>query len=556
MSCLYNSTRKGKMTEKRLFSAILHYKDNLPYPREDFEETVKSVFNQKDVSVECIIVDHRGKGAKKDYLPEALAKKVKAVPGDFKNRAEAINAGLSVSKGQIILIMDNISTPIIFAKCAFEIYGMVLERDAKVGLIYADYLRINPDGSAKDVQLLEYHEGRLRDMFDMGSVYCCKASAVKAVRGMSAKYNAADLYDLRFKISEKYKVKHVSNRYKGSLYTIKKQAAGHDVFAYLLASKDVQLEMEDAVTQHLKRIGAYLAPGQNFHKVRYTPEEEKKFKDCIASVVIPVNNRPEFISDAIKSVQAQAVRNVEVIVVVNGGETDPTIDAVKEYMEGGPKYNPQKPKVSLIVSDVNNIGYCLNKGIRTARGKYYVQLDSDDQLTRDAVEKLLEVFNSDPTIGMVIGSYEVWQKEADGTLKRRDDIPVVTHDEWTFENGRNNLLRINGAGAPRSAHIKIIAQEGWFGVNDSPYSRNYGEDYDLVHRISERWNIGRVWVPIYKVVRHSGSTDHSIDQETIDRNDNAKDNMRIEAVERRKAINAVLKAKEKPKAQKTKKKKK
>ena len=51
------------------------------------------------------------------------------------------------------------------------------------------------------------------------------------------------------------------------------------------------------------------------------------------------------------------------------------------------------------------------------------------------------------------------------------------------------------------------------------------------------YKIGRVWDPIYKVVRHSGGTDHSIDLHTIDRNDNAKDWVRMEAIERRQKFN-------------------
>jgi glycosyltransferase involved in cell wall biosynthesis len=258
----------------------------------------------------------------------------------------------------------------------------------------------------------------------------------------------------------------------------------------------------------------------------------------VASVVIPVNNRPDFIGWAIESVQRQTVSQVEVIVVVNGGPDDPTGAAVRRYQEGGDRYNASAPPVRLIVLDVNNLGVCLNTGIAAARGKYYVQLDSDDRLNPDAVEKLLAVFDSDPTIGMVVGSYEVSTlQEGTGEVVRNEEIPVVTHDEWTADNGRNNLLRINGAGAPRSAHIKAIREVGWFGVNDDPACRNYGEDYDLVLRMSERYTIGRVWDPIYQVVRHSGGTDHSIDQATIDRNDNAKDHMRFEALRRRKILN-------------------
>jgi len=194
--------------------------------------------------------------------------------------------------------------------------------------------------------------------------------------------------------------------------------------------------------------------------------------------------------------------------------------------------------VRLIVVDVNNLGLCLNSGIAAARGKFYVQLDSDDRLKPDAVERLLAVFDSDATIGMVVGSYEVWTlDERSGALRRNEEVPVVTHDEWTADNGRNNLLRINGAGAPRAAHVKVIRDAGWFGVNDTPACRNYGEDYDLVLRISERYTIGRVWAPIYEVIRHAGGTDHAIDQGTIDRNDSAKDAMRLEALRRRQALN-------------------
>ena len=59
----------------------------------------------------------------------------------------------------------------------------------------------------------------------------------------------------------------------------------------------------------------------------------------------------------------------------------------------------------------------------------------------------------------------------------------------------------------------------------------------MVLRISEKYRIARIWSPIYEVVRHAGSTDHSIDQLAIDRNDNAKDMMRYKAILRRKEAN-------------------
>ena len=336
------------------------------------------------------------------------------------------------------------------------------------------------------------------------------------------------------KLAERTKLVHISNRYAGSLYQVEAEDKDHNVFDYLLARKESQIEAETILTEHLKRSKCYLAPGR-FYKARPDPSEELILD---ATVIIPVNNRPDFISTAIESVLDQTVQNIEIIVVVNGGPDDPTNNTVKRYMPGGNKYNPKNPEVHLLTIDINNIGFCLNLGVKIAKGKYYVQLDSDDRLKSKAIEKIIEIFNSDPNIGIVIGSYEVWEKDdKNSKLSRLESIPVVTHDEWTEENGRNNLLHINGAGAPRAIPISVIKEMGYFGVNDEPYARNYGEDYDMVLKISEKHRVGRVWDPIYEVVRHKGGTDHSIDTETITRNDEAKDYMRLQAFKRRRALN-------------------
>jgi hypothetical protein len=59
----------------------------------------------------------------------------------------------------------------------------------------------------------------------------------------------------------------------------------------------------------------------------------------------------------------------------------------------------------------------------------------------------------------------------------------------------------------------------------------------MVLRISEQYRIGRIYEPIYEVIRHAGGTDHSIDQATTDRNDEAKDWMRKQALLRRQRLN-------------------
>jgi glycosyltransferase involved in cell wall biosynthesis len=510
--------------------------DSLPYGGNAFSSMALAAIGQDHAQVELLIVDD-GPQPPADRLPPELrsAYNVHHITGAFKNRAARYAAALAAASGRYLLLLDNAQVPVMLRRSAVRTLIMSAVRHPGFSLIYADYERVDPAGQRSDVHLLDWHEGRLRDALDLGRALLIDVEKLRAVGGFNTEYDAADLYDLRLRLTELGPAVHVANRYAGSLYSVVEQAGVHNVFDYLMADRNAQAEAETVLAEHLRRTNAYLRPGAH---VRPVGELNGQVRNLVASVVIPVNNRPQFIGRAIESVQAQTVREVETIVVVNGGEDDPTIPEVRRYLAGGDKHDPQAPAVRLIIVDVNNLGLCLNTGIAAAHGHYYVQLDSDDRLKPDAVEKLLAVFKSDPTVGMVIGSYEVWNlDEHTGKVSRDTNVPVVAHEEWTADNGRNNLLRIGGAGAPRCAHIGVVADVGWFGVNDTAACRNYGEDYDLVLRISERYTIGRVWEPIYEVIRHSGGTDHSIDGHTIDRNDNAKDQMRLEALRRRRALN-------------------
>ncbi|HPC35348.1 MAG TPA: glycosyltransferase family A protein [Candidatus Marinimicrobia bacterium] len=508
-------------------SVILHY---IPEMASQFARTLTSVFNQFCLPLEILVLCQA-----EEPVPEfeccSIPMEIILEAG---NLSRTLNRAVKSAKGKYLLYIDNSVAEVILKHSLLDVAGLMAEKYPELGMLYGDYDLVN-NGKTQEIRLLKHHSGRLRDNQDYGKVFLFNKAALEAVGGFdpSLKYNT--LYDIRLKLSEKYKLVHIANKIDGSLYQVASGSVKHNVFDYLLASKEAQLEAEVVLTNHLKRIGAYLAPDQGHHP---RPDLNEKY-DYIASVIIPVYHRPEFIGTALDSVFDQSVKDLEIIVVVNGGPLDPTVTEVRRYMAGGNRYNSQRPPVRLVVADINNIGFSLNLGVKVARGRYYVQLDSDDRLKPSAIEKIVAVFNSDEKIGMVIGSYEVWEKKPSGEFVRMEEIPIVKHEEWTDANGRNNLLRINGAGAPRAIPIKIIQEMGYFGMNDEPYACNYGEDYDLVLKISEKYRIGRVWEPIYEVVRHSGGTDHNIDQLTIAQNDEAKDYMRLKAVQRRKKLNGI-----------------
>ena len=442
-----------------------------------------------------------------------------------------INQIIEKSDSKYILLINDKNNPVKLRKSCLDLMEIAIIKNLNAGMVYADYEIVTND-KIEDIHLLKHHIGRVRDNQDYGKVFLFRKSFIEQVGGFNEGLKHHFLYDIQLKLSEISELVHIANKSDGSLYQVTSSKEKTNVFDYLLSDANIQKEAELVLTNHLKRIGAYLNPKQKFEKRPNNAASSLK-----ASIIIPVNNRPYFIVEAIESAQKQTIQDIEIIVVVNGGENDLTNKSVKRFMVGSDKYSDEKPEVRLITTDINNIGYCLNLGVQHAQGEFYVQLDSDDRLKTDAVEKIIKAFESNPTIGMVIGSYEVWEKLDSGKIIRDEIIPVVTHSEWTDYNGRNNLLRINGAGAPRAIPIQLIKDTGYFEMNENSFARNYGEDYDMVLHISEKYKIGRIYDPIYEVIRHSGGTDHSIDQDTVRRNDEAKDWMRKEAVQRRQVIN-------------------
>ena len=125
---------------------------------------------------------------------------------------------------------------------------------------------------------------------------------------------------------------------------------------------------------------------------------------------------------------------------------------------------------------------------------------------------------------MAISYYELMDMDGN-TLQ---DFGVIKHLEYN----RNNILRVDGAGAVRvwlTSALKSL--EGF----DEKELGGYGEDYDLVLKVSERYEVGRVHQVLYRYRRHPGNTDALIDGH---RKIRAKSLARQHALQRRRLLNA------------------
>ena len=385
-------------------------------------------------------------------------------------------------------------------------------KTSDAGLVYSDYYELLNNNVAEH-PTINYQTGSIRDYFDFGPIMLFRRESAGKFYNRNINYNFAGLYSLRLSLSED----HLVLRIPECLYTASRldlRKSGEKLFDYVNPqNREVQIELEDAATFHLKQIGAYLPPVEKQINLG-----AKKFK-YEASVIIPVKNREKTIEDAIKSALKQETDFSFNVIVVDNHSTDSTSKLLNEFAK-------KDNRVVNIIPERTDLGIggCWNEAILSSQcGKFAVQLDSDDlYLNEYTLQKIIDKFYVD-RCAMIIGSYKL-------TDFNMNAIPpgIIDHKEWTDENGHNNALRINGLGAPRAFYTPLIREIKFPNVS-------YGEDYAVSLAILREYKIGRIYEPLYICRRWEGNTDADLSIEQQNANDYYKDTLRTtEIIERQK----------------------
>lgn len=381
------------------------------------------------------------------------------------------------------------------------------------GIVYSDLFR-RTSGTDILTPLSDWQTGSVRDDFDFGSLMLVSRSAVCHYLSLALTgFRFAGFYQFWLAVSEKHDVRRIPE----PLYTVVEtdlRASGQKQFDYVNPrNREVQIEMEAACTEHLKRIGAYLAPDS--YK-RIDTEAEGTF-GMTASVIIPVRNRVRTIRDAVMSALSQQADFDFNVIVIDNHSTDGTTGIIRETALSDPRVIHLIPERTDL-----GIGGCWDMAIRDSRcGRYAVQLDSDDMYSGpDTLACIVSKFRKEQC-AMVIGSYRM----CDFQLQT---LPpgIISHSEWTDGNGPNNALRINGLGAPRAFYTPVVRKVGFPNVS-------YGEDYAVGIAISGEYRIGRIFDELYLCRRWDGNSDAALSPERIAANNTYKDSLRTAEIIKR-----------------------
>src|SRR5262245_50985738 len=102
------------------------------------------------------------------------------------------------------------------------------------------------------------------------------------------------------------------------------------------------------------------------------------------SVIIPLYNKATTVERTLASIDAQTIRDFEVI-VVDDGSTDGSADLIAAWPE---------PRIRLIRQENAGPGAARNKGLAEANGRYVAFLDADDEWLPEFLEHSLHLLES------------------------------------------------------------------------------------------------------------------------------------------------------------------
>ncbi len=414
---------------------------------------------------------------------------------------EAAGGGACESRWAILELKPNIQY-----KQNAMLRLMTVAEATGAAIVYSDYLKVEASQVVPH-PTIDYQLGSIRNDFDFGSVLLIDMGLARefAATDESRRYQYATLYAMRLFLSRRGVIFHLDE----TLYTEEEhdlRKSGEKQFDYVdPRNRQVQIEMEQAATFHLKQLGALVDT-----TLYECPDFSQGEFGVEASVVIPVRNRERTIRDAVESALSQECDFEYNVIVVDNHSTDSTNSILREMEKGSPRLKVIVPERTDL-----GIGGCWNEAVNSDFcGRFAVQLDSDDLYSsKQTLRTIVEAFREQKA-AMVIGSYRM----CDFSLKT---LPpgLIDHAEWTDENGPNNALRINGLGAPRAFFTPLLREIQF-------PDTSYGEDYAMGLAFSRRFRIGRIFQELYLCRRWEGNSDAALSVDKVNRNNLYKDRLR------------------------------
>jgi len=216
---------------------------------------------------------------------------------------------------------------------------------------------------------------------------------------------------------------------------------------------------------------------------RKRSKKNPPFEIPLVSIYVPLHNREDYIVECIQSALDQTVKDLEVC-ICDDGSTDRSVERLGKYFG-------RNPRVRLIRQANAGIGAASNTAVRYARGFYIGQLDADDVLKRDAVERCLEVMEKNHRLSLVYG-----------TTEYIDENSCVISDGWNWPLFSREYLLTRMI----CHHFRFFRKRDWSRTAGFDETIINAVDYDMVLKLAEVGEVFHLNRVLYQYRKHADTT--------------------------------------------------
>lgn len=187
------------------------------------------------------------------------------------------------------------------------------------------------------------------------------------------------------------------------------------------------------------------------------------------SVIVPTFNRPEMLREALASILAQRLRDLEIIVVNDAG---PDLASMIAGL------GADRPIIYLRHPVNRGIAAARNTGLRTARGRFIAYLDDDDVFYPEHLEQLVALAEAG-------GHQAVYSDACRATQKKENNGYVIVRRERALSRDFDSFDLLQGNFIPTLCILHERACLDRAGYFDESLTTH--EDWDLWIRIGQHF---------------------------------------------------------------------
>lgn len=195
------------------------------------------------------------------------------------------------------------------------------------------------------------------------------------------------------------------------------------------------------------------------------------------SVIIPVFNQELYIGRCLRSLFDQSLEKDKYeIVVIDDGSKDKTKQILKSFGN----------QIKILTNNTNKgLPYSLNKGIKAAKGRFIVRVDSDDYVNREFLN-ILQMY-----------------------LLYNTNSHAVSCDYYLVNDKEEIIKRSNSTLSPIGCAI-MFRLESLISIGMYDKSFLVHEDKELRIRFTKKYKIDRLALPLYRYRKHSDNITNNL----------------------------------------------